>query len=90
MKEDENNNGIRFERMAQIMEHIGKKVDELEQTSKDILHKIDDLKGGRIAQLEKDVAVMHERITLLQRIAYGLVGAVLLAVLGAVLATIMP
>lgn len=89
MKEDENS-GIRFERMTQIMEHIGKKVDELEQTSKDILHRIEDLKGGRIAELEKNVAVMHERITLLQKIAYGLVGAVLLAVAGAVLAQVMP
>ena len=81
--------GIRFERLTQIMENISKKVDELEQSSKEIMQKVDALQGGRIVQMEKELAVLIERVGVLSKIAYGLVGAALLSILGAVLQLVM-
>lgn len=86
---EEKDTAIKFERLTQIMENISKKVDELEHSNKEIMQKVDALQGGRIMQMEKELAVLVERVGVLSKIAYGLVGAALLSILGAVLQLVM-
>ena len=75
----------KFASLAEILKNIEEKVVNLERNDKEIMQKIDDLKGGKIAAMETQVAILHERVGIMQKIIYGLVGAVLLAVAGSVI-----
>lgn len=58
---------------------------ELKAAQKEIIEMLNDLSANRIARLERDLAINQERIAVLQRIVYGVVGAVGLAIVGAVI-----
>lgn len=69
--------------LTEILSNIEKKVSVLESNDREIMQKIDDLKGNKIAGLETQIALLQERVALLQRISYSAIGVVLLGVIGA-------
>ncbi len=69
--------------LTEILSNIEKKVLVLESNDREIMQKIDDLKGNKIAGLETQIALLQERVALLQRISYSAIGVVLLGVIGA-------
>lgn len=75
----------KFASLSEILKNIEEKVVNLERNDKEIMQKIDDLKGGKIAAMETQVAILQERVGVMQKIIYSLVGAVLLAVAGAII-----
>jgi chromosome segregation ATPase len=80
---------IKLASLSEILKNIEEKVGTLERNDKEILNKIDELKGGKIADLDTQVVRLQEQVSVLQKFIYGLVGAVLLSVVGAVLSLIL-
>lgn len=76
---------IKLASLTQTLSNIDQKIGKLEENDEKILKRIEDLSGGKVAELDKDIVLLKEKISVLQKIIYGLVGAVLLAVASAVI-----